>query len=622
MKRIQQKVLLGTIILVLLAACGASVSISPASPDRTPATTEATATPADLSITGSLDKLKGLPIDRFIEESFIALSLRDPDGLIVAGMAEQLNADTSHFTNISDAYIRQTQDLEDGVLALLHGYNRNAFTSRQQVSYDTYEWYLRSLVEGHKYMYYPFLVSGFALRSVDMSVQDFLINYFPIKDETDARAYIGRLDQFPDYFEQVLEGLRLREQQGIIPPRLMIEMTLQQIDGTLQLDSRGSPQPESMGLYNSFMERIWQIPGLSRDTTNDLKTQALVAMRGHVAPAYLKLQDYLRSLLKKAGESPDLTRLTDGAAYYQYALWKETGTDLTAEQIHQIGLHETKRIQGEMQALAHSGLGLPADISMEALMEALNAHASFYSGSQALQKYRELYAGMKSRLAQYFDLVPESELQIVAGPMPYMNYYAYPAVDGSRPGIFYSASAGSMDYLIPTTFYHEGIPGHHLTGALSIELDMPAFQRVIGINSYIEGWALYAEHLALEMGMYADDPYGNLGRLSLELMRAVRLVVDTGMNAMGWSYKKAVDYWNDAMGSNLSVDGMVRYTAIPGQGCSYMIGYLKIMELRQRAEEVMGAKFDIKEFHDVVLKYGPVPMEVLERLVDEWIEGK
>lgn len=471
-------------------------------------------------------------------------------------------------------------------------------------------------------MYYPYLVSGFALRSVDMSVQDFLINYFPIRDETDARAYIERLDQFPEYFDQVLEGLRLREEQGIILPQLMIEMTLQQIADTLQLDSQGNPRPESMGLYGSFLDRIWKISGLSRDATNDLKAQALAATREHVVPAYLKLHDYLEKLLKKAGESPDLTRLPEGAAYYQYALWKETGTDLTAEQIHQIGLDETKRIQDEMKALAHNELSLSVDISMKILMSALNAHATYYSGSQALQKYKELYAGMKAELAQYFELVPASELQIVTGPLPYLNYYSFPALDGSRSGIFYSASLGTVDYLMPTTFYHEGIPGHHMSGALSIELDMPTFQRVIGINSYLEGWALYAEHLALEMGMYEGDPYGNLGRLSLELMRAVRLVVDTGMNAMGWSYQNAVDYWNNAMGSDLPVEEMVRYTAIPGQGCSYMIGYLKIMELRRQAENALGNRFDLKEFHDVILRNGPVPLEVLEKLVDEWIVGK
>ena len=261
---------------------------------------------------------------------------------------------------------------------------------------------------------------------------------------------------------------------------------------------------------------------------------------------------------------------------------------------------------------------------MAELEERLAADGDPLEGEALLAEYERLIAKAEKAADSFFDLLPQAEL--IIQPEPFgsgIGYYLPPPLDGSGPGRFYTnLDIPILGHIIPTFIFHETVPGHHLQGALARELDLPTFRREIELNGYAEGWAVYAEFLAREMGLYENDPLGNLGRLGFELSRAARLVIDTGIHAEGWTRQEAAAYYEEATGRPSSPSSMHRYIILPGQGCGYTIGLLKILDLRQQAMDRLGDEFDIKEFHDVILGNGPLPLEILERVVDDWIAAK
>jgi uncharacterized protein (DUF885 family) len=333
------------------------------------------------------------------------------------------------------------------------------------------------------------------------------------------------------------------------------------------------------------------------------------------------LRDYLVHLETIAGDAPGVSRLPEGHAYYAYLLRHETGTDMSPEQIHELGLSEVARLQGEIQEAA-AELGYPRDASLAELDERLSAQSNSLQGETLLAEYHRLIGAAEQVTDLFFDLLPGAALVIQREPFGSgIGYYLPPPLDGSGPGVFYTNPDYPIArYIIPSFVFHETIPGHHLQGTLARELDLPTFSRVLNFDGYGEGWAVYAERLAWEMGLYENDPLGNLGRLQFELSRAARLVIDTGIHARGWTRQEAAAYYEEATGEPASPSAMHRYIILPGQGCGYTVGLLKILELRQRAMDRLGDEFDVKELHNVVLGHGPMPLEILEKVVDEWIE--
>jgi uncharacterized protein (DUF885 family) len=304
----------------------------------------------------------------------------------------------------------------------------------------------------------------------------------------------------------------------------------------------------------------------------------------------------------------------------------QTSTDLTPDEIHELGLAEVARIQAEMSQVFDE-LGYPRDGDIGRLLERAYQEAGFYNiqtqqaKEELIETYEALLDEIDRRVDAVFDIRPQAEVAVVGGLMG--GYYVPGALDGSRPGAFHVATEGSWSpkFNMKTVAYHEAIPGHHFQIAIAQELDLPLFRTDVFFNGYAEGWALYAERLAWELGMYEDDPYGNLGRLQLELLRAVRLVTDTGIHARRWTREQAQAYMDETLGSgwNYEVD---RYIVWPAQATGYKVGMLNILELRRRAMDELGDAFDIKEFHEVVLGQGGVPLEILERLVDDYIASK
>jgi uncharacterized protein (DUF885 family) len=335
-----------------------------------------------------------------------------------------------------------------------------------------------------------------------------------------------------------------------------------------------------------------------------------------------------------ASQSAGVGRLPGGAAYYAAMLRLMTTTDYSPEKVHALGLAEVARISAEMDT-GLKAQGLPGG-SVGERMTALSRDPRFLLPNdddgrrQALERYQRILDDMSARLPKYFRTVPRQRLTVERVPVAQEKgssgaYYQQAAMDGSRPGTFFANLRDLHEtptWSMNTLAFHEGVPGHHLQISTALGLEgLPLIRQQTLYTAYAEGWALYAEQFAAEIGMYKDDPYGNLGRLQLELMRATRLVVDTGLHAKGWSREQAIDYMVGTTGMAQSevTSEVERYMALPGQACAYKVGELKILELREKARAALGARFELRDFHAVVLENGGVPLTLLEQLVDDWI---
>jgi len=575
------------------------------------------------AIADSLAQLEGLPIDEFFERSYRQLQLRDPDAVVVNGLADEYGLVNDRFTDMSDDYVRETQQLEAAILDLLRTYDRGALSPNQQLSYDVYEWVLDESVRGHQFTYYDYPVNSMTVWGKQNWVIDFMVNYQPITRKKDAADYIARLSQIDTWVGQLLEGLKQREQAGVVPPRYIIEESIRQVEAHLHMQGPDAFDEEEIELYASFREKLDQVAAISAPEKESLLDSARAEIEQTFIPAFIELRDYLVYLETIASGAPGVYKFPEGQAYYAHLLRHETSTDLSPEQIHELGLSEVARIQAEMRAAA-AEMGYPPDISMAELEERLAARGDYPEGKELLAEYKRLIAEAEQATGSFFDLLPEAEL--IIQPEPFgsgISYYLPPPLDGSGPGRFYTnLDIPILGYIIPTFIFHETVPGHHLQGALARELDLPTFRSELDLNGYAEGWAVYAEYLAWEMGLYENDPLGNLGRLGFELSRAARLVIDTGIHAKGWTRQEAAAFYEEATGRRASPSAMHRYIILPGQGCGYTIGLLKILELRQQAMDRLGDEFDIKEFHDVILGNGPMPLEILERVVEDWVAAE
>jgi uncharacterized protein (DUF885 family) len=377
------------------------------------------------------------------------------------------------------------------------------------------------------------------------------------------------------------------------------------------------------------------VPALDPARRRELAQQAAAALRSSVYPAYGRMSAALVALKgAAAGRAAGVGRLPDGAAYYALMLKQATTTDYTPEQVHQLGLSEVARILPQMDAILRTQ-GLSAGTVGERMTSLGKDPRFLYPNDEngrrlALARYQQILDQVSARMGEYFRTLPAKRLTVERVPSSQEQgtsgaYYQQAAMDGSRPGIFF-ANLRDMNevpqWSMKTLAYHEGIPGHHFQVSIALGLQgLPLIRQQTLYTAYAEGWALYAEAFAAEIGIYKDDPWGDLGRLQLELLRAARLVVDTGLHAKGWSREPAIDYMVKTTGIAVAdvTSEVERYMALPGQACAYKVGELKILQLRARARAALGPKFNLKDFHAVVLENGAVPLTLLEQLVDEWI---
>ena len=376
---------------------------------------------------------------------------------------------------------------------------------------------------------------------------------------------------------------------------------------------------------------------LPEDEQKRIALEAREAIETTAYPAYTRLIDFFEELDEEVEGNYGAWSLPDGEEYYRLALRLFTTTDYTPEFIHQMGLAEIDRIQAEILAILESE-GWDVSSGFTAAIEEMSENPMFYysdSGEgrdQILADYQAMIDEVSEGLEPYFDVVPEAAVEVERVPEFKEKtspgaYYNPPAMDGSRPGVFYANLydiKATPKYSMRTLAYHEAVPGHHFQLAIQQQQeDLPFFRRLVPFTAYTEGWALYAERLAWELG-FQQDPYNNIGRLQAELFRAVRLVVDTGIHAMRWSREEAIDYMlaNTGMPESDVVAEIERYIIMPGQATAYKVGMNKILELRELAQTELGDRFDIRDFHNVVLTNGSMPLDILEELVQQYIADK
>jgi uncharacterized protein (DUF885 family) len=595
---------------------------APASP-ATPAPTSPPTSPplaADSPAAALAAELAGLDLDAFFDVSFRALMMRNPEGVLTEGLADAWGLEGAQLTDISDAYTRETLDLYAVVLDTLHTYDRESLMPEQQISYDVYEWYLDDELRRRDFFYDDYPATYYFVTSVPEQLLQFFTDFHPLADRQDAEDYVTRLGQVDEKFAQLIDGLKRREEAGIVPPKFAIQWALYNWRSLANAPASSTPY------YQAFEEKLGAVPGLSDGDRTDLLARAELAIDESVLPAYRDLVAYLQHQEAIATSDDGVWKLPDGEAYYTYLLRHFTTTDLSADEIHELGLAELDRIHAEMRTIFDE-LGYPQGESLAALFNRVAADSGQVSGNQVVETYETLIQDADSKLDAVFDLRPKADVIVIAAPIG--GYYVSGSRDGSRPGAFYAgvSGAGEDRYAMPTLAYHEAIPGHHWQIAIAQELDLPAFRTALGFTAYTEGWALYAERLAWELGWYDGDPYGNLGRLQAEAFRAARLVVDTGIHAQHWTFDQAEDFMVENVGyergDNVNPQYEVaRYIVWPGQSTAYKIGMIEILALRQRAMDQLGDKFDLKEFHNVLLSNGAMPLEILERVVDDYIAAK
>ncbi|MFN4764329.1 DUF885 domain-containing protein [Gillisia sp. Q332] len=461
----------------------------------------------------------------------------------------------------------------------------------------------------------------------------FLINMHRIDSVADAKAYISRLNGIPKAFDDVIEGIKLREQNGIIPPKFVFEKVLDDSKNVI----KGKPftnSKESSVLLDDFKTKVSKL-SLSEKQKRDLILEAEQALVKAVKPGYEKLIAALENQQQRATSDHGAWKFPKGEAFYKNRLKRITTTDLTANEIHEIGLLEVARIHREMEGIMKQ-VGFVG--SLQDFFEFMRTDAQFYytntpeGKERYLKEATALINTMKGRLDELFLTKPKADI-IVKAVEPFREksagkaFYQQPAIDGSRPGTYY-ANLFDMNamptYQMEALAYHEGIPGHHMQIAIAQELDsVPMFRKFSRYTAYSEGWGLYSELVPKEIGFY-KDPYSDFGRLAMELWRSCRLVVDTGIHSKKWTREQGIDYYkqNTPNAESDCVKMVERHIVMPGQATAYKIGMNKILELREEAKVQLGNDFDLREFHDVVLLNGAVPLNILEELVQEWADSK
>jgi uncharacterized protein (DUF885 family) len=372
--------------------------------------------------------------------------------------------------------------------------------------------------------------------------------------------------------------------------------------------------------YTAFDDRLDAIAGLSEADRRDLLDRAEAAINDSVIPAYQSLVDAIDLQVPLAPPMHGVWQLPEGDRFFRSRLRFHTTTDLTPDEIHQLGLAEVDRIRAEIEA-AFDGLGYPSSLSLAERYELVGRDSGIIPADEIVSHTEAIIRQAEEDITEVFDIAPETELRVVGGTG---TFYEPGSIDGERPGTYFISNlSDEYRYWMRTIAYHEAIPGHHFQISIGNELDLPLFTKAgVIYNGFVEGWALYAERLAMELGWYEDDVYSELGRLQWELLRAARMVVETGLHDRRWTRQQAIDYYIDTVGADegLATGQIDLYLYYVGTFSAYKIGELELLELRQRARDELGDLFDIKEFHRAVLLHHRMPLEILERVVQDYID--
>jgi uncharacterized protein (DUF885 family) len=528
----------------------------------------------------------------------------------------------------SEQGLKRVYDLYRKYNDWLAEYDLTRLTTSQRVASDVLKWFLENELSGEKFRNHKHIIHPmFGFHNTFITL---MTEHHRISDTADAEDYITRLNKVKNKVSQLIQRLHVQKQNGIWPPLYVVENYLQSLNDFVQV-----PYEENL-LYQSFLNRISSQETISNGIKARLCRKVIDALKNSVYPAYAQLVDQVNTVRHVADKNAGVWKLPNGDAYYEYCLRAHTTTDMTPEEIHNLGLREVERIQKEL-ITQFKKLGINGS---DRFVDLLNKYMTISSNTenvryffpateegkiQTLLAYQAIIDSMQTHLPLIFSKIPRAKVQVMRVPQykeqTIGTYYQPPKLDGSQGGIFYAnLSYQHKKSDMKALTYHEAIPGHHLQIALEQEQsEARIFKTLFFFTGFVEGWALYAERLAKENGFY-NDIHSLIGYLRSELFRALRLVIDTGIHHRRWTREQAYTYLLENLGWS-EYSQIDRYIIWPGQAGAYKVGELKILQLRDHAKEILGDKFDIKEFHDVVLRYGSVPLDVLERLVDEYIES-
>ena len=574
--------------------------------------------------------MKPISLDHYLGKEVISGMLDSPEAMTYLGIIDQFNFITKHQSKLSVYGLEdQAEDLADmkKSRAILERYDDSKLTKQQRISKNVALFDLDNKIkqeEEFPFHDYPLNQIG----GIHLNMVQFMTDVHPIRSKNEAKAYIDRLNMLDDVFGSTIESLNAQRDAGIFPPRFVFDHVIRQLNELINADQnpirdvfeRKINEPE-LGFSDKFKAEL----------INDLN----LAMEESVNPSFQLLLDFMIETLPMADPNDGVWSLPNGDEFYALRLKVYTTTDYSAEDIHNIGLSEVDRISKRMQDIL-SELGYGDNLNVGEMMNQLNEDPQFlYADTPdrktiVIKDYSDIVEETWMAAADSFHRMPASKVEVRAVP-EYSEqneaggYYMSPALDGSRPGVFYANLYDikqTPTYSMRALAFHEAIPGHHLQNALNLENEDLTLYRRFGYytSAFGEGWALYSERLSVELGM-AKTLFDELGVLQSELFRSVRLVVDTGLHYKRWTREEAMDYMKKTTGMSDAevVSEIERYIVWPGQACSYKVGMIKILDLRERAKDQMGDSFDIRDFHSAVLDHGEPPLFIVEELVDEMI---
>lgn len=604
--------LLLTPLALLAAGCAASDTTAPA-PASAPPAAVATATAP-----------QGTGLKAFFEAYDAAQLSLSPVSKSYRGIRD---ADYGRWNSVGDeALVAEEKLLQATAAAMRTSFDPAALTEDERLSLALFDDIAQRSAALFPFRNHDYIFDQ--MNGAQSQLPAFLINIHRVANESEAEAYISRLRGLGPQLDELSAESARRFAMGIQPPKWVYPYVISDIDN--QFKTARDMQLSGQTLLDDFRSKIAKLE-ITDQRRQDLNMAAVAAWTQSAAPAFRRLRSEMERQQKLAPTDDGVWRMPDGAAYYRALLSQYTTTDMTASQIHDLGLAEVKRIHGEMRTIM-TKVGFKG--SLQDFFTYVRTDPKFYHSSREayLADAEAKMAAMQAKLPEYFGVLPKSTLTIKAveafrEKSAGKAFYQSPAPDGSRPGVYYVNLYNLRD--MPTTelealAYHEGVPGHHLQRAVQTELkDVPPFRRFAGFTAYTEGWGLYSEELGKDMGFYTD-PYSDFGRLGMELWRACRLVVDTGLHDKRWTREQAIQYLKDTTPNPEGdiVKAIERYIVYPGQATAYTIGKIKIMELRQRAKDRLGRQFDWRAFHDVILVGGPMPLDILDARVESWITAQ
>lgn len=570
-------------------------------------------------------------LNAWFETKFNEAISRSPMSATFLGSRENYD----QWDDVSDAAQDAEMEIQRADIAeMREQFDPANLTAQGQLSFRLAEYELELAEKADQWRGYNYTFSQ--MRGAHAGIASFLIGQHKVTSKSDAEAYIARLEGVETYLGQHLANAKAAAARGIRPPLFVYDFVINGsanvIDG-YPFEGVGPDRPSP--LYGDFVNKVDALvtnATITEDEADELKLQARGALIDHVYPTYAELIAWVSEDQVNATTDDGAWKLPDGGAYYRDRLAQMTTTGMTADEIHELGLSEVARIHDEMREIMQQ---VGYEGTLQDFFEFTRTDARFFKPNtdegkaEYLAEATAMIDTMRDALPTVFNTFPQAELEVKAVEAfreraAGKAFYQRPAPDGSRPGVYYANLYRMQDmplYQMEALAYHEGIPGHHMQLAISQELNgIPKFRKFGGFTAYTEGWGLYSEFLPKEMGFY-EDPYSDFGRLAMELWRAARLVVDTGLHAKQWTREEAIDYLltNTPNPEGDARKAIERYIVMPGQATAYKIGMIKILELREDARGRMGEAFDIRDFHDVVLKDGPVPLQILEENVEAWI---